>query len=163
MRQVDSGPPPRAFPAGAAGGIGQVPVQRPCEAGPALLDLLPLALQVLRSRAWQRRPPPWGRGARPPGAVGQGLPPPSPPSASAGVVYIRLSSFLFHFSFRWELGLPGFQASRGTPADSFSAAEARRPGREPDDRARPASLPAARNSVARTRWRYNLFSQFSIV
>ena len=145
MRQVDSGPPSRAFPAGAAGGIGQAPGQRPCEAG---------ALQALRPRARQWRPPPWWRGAKPPEAVGQGLPPPAPPSASAGAVYLRLSSFLFHFSFRWELGLPGFQASRGTPADSFWAAGARRPGREPDDRARPAALPAAPDSVARTRWRY---------
>ncbi|KAJ8782402.1 hypothetical protein J1605_010110 [Eschrichtius robustus] len=45
------------------------------------------------------------------------------------------------------------QVDSGPPSRAYPA-EARRPGREPDDRARPAALPAAPDSVARTRWRY---------
>ncbi|CAI9156787.1 unnamed protein product [Rangifer tarandus platyrhynchus] len=84
--------------------------------------------------------------------------PPLPqPPLGVFIFAVPPRSFLFHFSFRWGLGLPGFQEPRETPADLFVAAETLRPGREPGGRARPAALPAAPDPAARSRWRIHSY------
>lgn len=91
-----------------------------CEAGPALPDLLlppgsaPPDLAVAETC---RESQPRGRGTWTPGAIVQGLLPPSPPPASAGDVYLALCSLLFSLSLFFSLGVgtPWVQGAHGEP------------------------------------------------
>lgn len=150
----------RAFPAGALEGTGTGRSRGPAflRGGPALPDLLlplgsaPPDLAVAETCGASQ---PRGGELR---HLGQSfrvcchLPLPQPPLGMF-ILPSAPCSFLFHFSFRWGLGLPGFRAPGGTPADWLFAVEAHLRGREPGGSACPAAPLAAPSPAARTRWR----------